>query len=84
MLQFKPIMFDELNFAVSAVLCNLHKIIVPDLQLSNYQDYLKNFSLTMANNWEVFKSLEELQEFLSSNNIERLYQGIINSIEFNY
>ena len=23
-------MFDKLNYAVSAVLCNLHKIIVPD------------------------------------------------------
>ncbi|CAG8560992.1 3093_t:CDS:10 [Funneliformis mosseae] len=31
--------------------------------------------MTMAN-WEVFKSLEELQEFLNSNNYEILYQGI--------
>ncbi len=43
MLQFKPIMFDELNYAVSAVLCNLHKIIVPGLytQFKSY-DQLAN------------------------------------------
>src|ERR1044072_1634565 len=29
MLRLEPIMFDELGYAVSAVLCNLHKIIVP-------------------------------------------------------
>jgi|tagenome__1003787_1003787.scaffolds.fasta_scaffold16817408_1 hypothetical protein len=55
----------------------LHKITLHDRQSFEYK-IIKNFLLSYESmaTWKVFKSLQDLREFLNSDSTEILYQGI--------